>query len=182
MLSFLFNNRTSSSIPQQLYGRLMAQARSREFYSEFGVSDSVMGRYDVLSLHVYLFARRLRAEDSEVSIALSQDVFDQFTADIERALRELGIGDTTVPKRKKAMIHSFYAQIDEFDPLIAKHDIELLSQRMQERFAKESSKVDGKAMSRYTLKLVEVLKDQSFAGIKKGDLELPAFEREERAS
>ncbi len=172
MFSFLFKKSKSETIPQQLYGSLMAQAREPFLYAEFGVPDTVMGRFDMLALHIYLFARRLRKVDSEVSIALSQDVFDLFVADVERALRELGIGDTTVPKRKKKMVRSFYGQIEDFDEALANEDVNTLSERAHQRYLSEAERPDASALAKYMVETVKTLDDQSFENMLKGQVEL----------
>ncbi|MDJ0612178.1 MAG: ubiquinol-cytochrome C chaperone family protein [Rhizobiaceae bacterium] len=170
MLSFLFKKSKSETIPQQLYGSLMAQAREPFLYADFGVPDSVMGRFDMLALHVYLFARRLRSVDSEVSIALSQDVFDLFVADVERALRELGIGDTTVPKRKKKMVRSFYGQIEDFDKPLEEGDSAVLSERVNTRYLAESQNPDAEALANYMFESAKSLAEQPFENMLKGNL------------
>ncbi len=68
-----------------------------------------------------MLSRRLVREDTPVSQSLNQEVFDRFTDETDRALRELGVGDTSVPKRKKRLVHSFYALVEEFSgPLDSK--------------------------------------------------------------
>lgn len=172
MFSFLFKKSKSETIPQQLYGSLMTQAREPFLYANFGVPDTVMGRFDMLALHVYLFARRLRRVDSEVSIALSQDVFDLFVADVERALRELGIGDTTVPKRKKKMVRSFYGQIEDFDEPLVDKDLKLLSERANIRYLGDAEDPDATGLANYMLEIAKNLDEQTFENMLKGHVEL----------
>lgn len=169
MLSFLFKKSKSDTIPQQLYGGLMAQSRMPFFYADLGVPDTVMGRFDMLALHTYLMARRLKAEDSEIANSLSQDIFDLFVADIERALRELGIGDTTVPKRKKKMVRSFYGQIDDFDAAMNEEDAVGLSKNAAQRYLTEGGgNSDG--LAAYMLSQEANLLKQPSKGIFRGQL------------
>ncbi len=123
MFSRLFGKSRSHEVPQQLYGTVVTQARQPVFFTHYGFADSVTGRFDVLALHLYLFSRRLVREDTDTSQSLNQEVFDYFTADTDRALRELGVGDTSVPKRKKKMIRTFYALVEEFGPALDAADI-----------------------------------------------------------
>ena len=44
---------------QILYGAIVAQARSIAFYTGYGVSDSVEGRFELIVLHLVLVLRRL---------------------------------------------------------------------------------------------------------------------------
>src|SRR4051812_22915736 len=82
---------------EAIYGMIVAQAREPVFYRTLGVPDTVEGRFDMVLLHLWLVLRRLR--ESEGGVALSQALFDHFCADMDANLRELGVGDLTVPKR-----------------------------------------------------------------------------------
>ena len=46
-------------IAHDLYVAAVAQARQPLFYVEYGVPDTVDGRFDLIILHVYLFLRQL---------------------------------------------------------------------------------------------------------------------------
>ena len=134
---FNFLNK-SNDVPEQIYGTLVAQARDPRLFIDFGLPDTVMGRFEVLSLHIFLFSRRMKQQNENIALNLSQDVFDLYVADVERALRELGIGDTSVPKRKKKMIRSFYGQIDDFDALLDREDTAEITEKLEQRFNCES--------------------------------------------
>ncbi len=147
----------------------MAQSRMPFLYADFGVPDTVMGRFDMLALHTYLMARRLKADDSEIANSLSQDIFDLFVADIERALRELGIGDTTVPKRKKKMVRSFYGQIDDFDDAMNNGDKTNLAEAAAKRYLTEGDG-DSLSLAQYMFDQESNLMEQPMKGILRGQL------------
>ena len=44
------------------YRSIVAQSRQVKFYGEWGVEDSVTGRFDMVSLHLALYLRRLKNE------------------------------------------------------------------------------------------------------------------------
>lgn len=101
-----------------LYGAVVAQARSPRFYSEFGIPDTVEGRFDMVLLHVYLVWRRLsRAGATERAIA--QQVFDLFFQDMDESMRELGVGDLSVPRKVRAMGEAFYGRAGVYDAALA---------------------------------------------------------------
>ena len=52
---------------QGLYGAIVAQARSPVFYTHYGVSDSVEGRFELIVLHLMLVLRRLGADGGAAS-------------------------------------------------------------------------------------------------------------------
>ena len=46
-----------------LYGMIVAQARSAAFYADYGVPDTVQGRFDLIVLHLVLLLSRLAREN-----------------------------------------------------------------------------------------------------------------------
>ena len=139
MFAGLFKRSRAHEVPQELYGSVVAQARLPVFFTDFGFEDTVTGRFDVVLLHLFLLSRRLVREDTPLSQSLNQEIFDHFTEETDRALRELGVGDTTVPKRKKKMIHSFYALVQDLSgPLDqSSKTSEGLAQLVSARFARK---------------------------------------------
>ncbi|MCB1429084.1 MAG: ubiquinol-cytochrome C chaperone [Nitratireductor sp.] len=159
-------------VSQEIYGRVMAQARNAAFFTRYGFEDTVVGRFDLLSLHMFLFSHRLAAEADTDSSLLGQKVFDIFTAETDRALREIGIGDTSVPKRKKAMIRGFYAQVSEFaDPLTAR-DADAMASVLASRFAGAGEDAIRRLAS-YMFEAADMLAGIPLADIGKGRLAWP---------
>ena len=59
-----------------LYGAIVTQARDPRFYEFYGVPDTVLGRFDLIVLHLALLLRRLRAGDPSAR-ALAQSLFEK---------------------------------------------------------------------------------------------------------
>lgn len=104
-----FQRRSQARIVGALYGAVVAQARIPAFYRDFGVADTVDGRFDMLVLHLVLLLRRL-GQDSELRRSLGQDLFDAFCRDLDANLREMGVGDLAVPKRMQRFAEAFYGR------------------------------------------------------------------------
>ncbi|MGJ4946939.1 ubiquinol-cytochrome C chaperone family protein [Bradyrhizobium sp. HKCCYLS20291] len=110
-------NRFSKSRPsprgtiEPIYGTIVAQTREPLFYRHLNVPDTVEGRFDLLILHLWLVLRRLRG----VGANLSQALFDRFCDDMDDNLREMGVGDLTVPKRMQKFGEAFYGRTAAYD-------------------------------------------------------------------
>jgi cytochrome b pre-mRNA-processing protein 3 len=104
-----------------LYGAIVAQAREPLFYSAYGVPDTIEGRFDMVVLHVYLVSRRLMRA-GEPARAAAQELFDLFFRDMDESIRELGVGDLTVPKKVRAMGEAFYGRAGAYDTALADGD------------------------------------------------------------
>lgn len=92
-----------------LYGAIVAQARSPAFYLEFGVPDTLEGRFDLIVLHLVLVLRRLGGAGDR-GAELGQRLFDAFCRDLDGNLREMGVGDLAVPKRMRRFAEAFYGR------------------------------------------------------------------------
>ena len=139
MLRRLLARKKSSPVPQELYGAVVAQARHPAFFTRFGVADSVTGRFDMVCLHLYLLTRRLAGRPEQHAAALAQDVFDIFTRELDSALRELGVGDTSVARRMKRMLGAYYALIEKMGPELDRGDFAAAGGVASERFTPEGA-------------------------------------------
>jgi cytochrome b pre-mRNA-processing protein 3 len=90
----------------RLYNIAVAQARLPVFYKTLQVPDSVDGRFDLLSLHVFMIVARLNRAGRAGS-KLAQSLFDLMFIDMDRSVRELGVGDLGVPKHMRRMMKGF---------------------------------------------------------------------------
>jgi cytochrome b pre-mRNA-processing protein 3 len=99
----------------------VAQARNPALYTDFGVPDTVEGRFEMIVLHLALVLRHLRADEAEK--AVGQQVFDAFCADMDRSLREMGVGDLGVGKRMREMAEAFYGRAGRYDQGLGAGDV-----------------------------------------------------------
>jgi cytochrome b pre-mRNA-processing protein 3 len=98
---------------EAIYGMIVAQARQEPFYQALGVADTVNGRFELLVVHLWLVLRRIRAVQD--SSPFAQALFDYFCSDLDANLRELGVGDLSVPKRMQAFGEAFYGRSAAYD-------------------------------------------------------------------
>lgn len=104
---------------EAIYGMIVAQARQPAFYAALNVPDTVNGRFDMLVLHLWPVLRRLKAVGAA---DLAQGLFDRFCTDMDGNLREMGVGDLTVPKRMQAFGEAFYGRTAAYDAALAAGD------------------------------------------------------------
>jgi len=124
---FLRRERQSGRIASALYGTIVAQARAPAFYARLGVADSVDGRFELLVVHLALVLRRFRDADDEAK-DIGQGVFDLFCADMDRSLREMGVGDLSVPKRMKRLAEAYYGRAAAYGAALDAGDGEALAE------------------------------------------------------
>ena len=102
MLGWLTERSRRRRNGQQLYERIVAQARSPSLYESCRVPDTMDGRLEMLLLHTVLTLERLRPEGAEGQ-RLGQRLMERLIADVDDALRQIGLGDDSVAIRMKRL-------------------------------------------------------------------------------
>ncbi len=114
MIFGLFRKRNHNQIiVVRQYELLTSTARQPVFYTDYDVPDTVMGRFELLSVVMILFFRRTRSSATSGQ-ELAQEIVDAFFEDIDYSIRELGIGDNSVPKRMKKLAGMFYGRLESY--------------------------------------------------------------------
>lgn len=99
---------------EALYAALVHKARDPKFYAVLGVPDTVDGRFDMVVIHAMLVMRRLREIPAEIH-ATGLRLFDLMFTDMDRSLREMGVGDMSVGKHVKRMAKAFYGRAAAYE-------------------------------------------------------------------
>lgn len=106
-LKSLFRRRSGDEAVPAAYGAIVEQARRPGFYRAAGVPDTAAGRFAMVALHGFLAMDRLGGEAAAAEF--SQGLFDVMFADMDRNLREMGVGDLSVGKKVTGLAQYFYA-------------------------------------------------------------------------
>jgi cytochrome b pre-mRNA-processing protein 3 len=114
MIFGLFRKDPRRTIIASLYMRVATASREPGLYASLGIPDTVEGRFEALSLHMILMLRALREMPAPAD-EVAKDLTDAFFRDMDASLREMGVGDTVVPKRMKKIAESFYGRAQAYD-------------------------------------------------------------------
>jgi len=158
MFARLFRRDTEAdSIAAALYGAIVAQARRPALYAGFGVPDTVDGRFEMVVLHTALLLDRLQRE-GEAEKTIGQRIFDLHCRDMDQSLRELGIGDLSVPKRMKKMAEAFYGRAAAYRAAVAVSDTASLAEIIRRNvFRGAETARDASPLAAYVLALARHL-------------------------
>jgi cytochrome b pre-mRNA-processing protein 3 len=151
------------------YRQVVEQAREPVFFTEYGVPDTLDGRFELICLHAFLYLHRLKAERPQSS-RLCQSFFDRMFADFDCSMREVGVGDLSVGKHVKRMVRAFYGRILAYEAALAGDDSALDAALARNVFgtARDPSSSFAGAMTAYVRRTVRGLCDQSAADLLAG--------------
>lgn len=182
MIFSLFSRKAKANeaITTAVYDAIVAAARQPRFYAEFDVLDIPLGRYEMLSLHMFLFMHRLKGIEGEGTGSLTeigQYVTDYFFQDVDHSLRELGIGDQGVPKRMKKLARMFYGRVESYDAALANNDKPALMAALARNIRPDLQTWPGaEAVADYAFETVGFLAKQTDADIASGKIAFPDAE------
>src|SRR5262249_12055523 len=113
----------------KLYGRVVAQARLPSFYAEWGVPDTPEGRLELLLLHLALVLQRLGSGPTPPG-RLARRLGETFVTDMDDNMREMGLGDMSVPRRVKKAAAALFDRTVEYSAVLAEGDAQSLAARI----------------------------------------------------
>lgn len=172
-LDRLLKPRPAKAAGAKLYASAVGQARSAAFYRDFGVSDSMEGRFELFSLHVIFLIERLKGRGDSAA-ETSQAVFDAYVKGLDDAFREIGVADTSVGKKMKRLAGAFYGRLRAYDEAVASLPAASGVTDFLARTAfEERGEGDVAALGAYLLKTREALAEQPLEALLQGDVTWP---------
>ncbi len=162
--------RRASDASNSLYVQAVEQARSPVFFTQYGVPDTVDGRFDLIILHIMLLIRRLRG-NGKAAAEMSQSVLNHMFSDMDRNLREMGVGDLSVGKQVKKMAKAFYGRSEVWEEGMDAGRVQLMSAFEETVYRSvEQSHEQVSSLADYTLAIDEVLKAHDTAHLLAGQI------------
>jgi cytochrome b pre-mRNA-processing protein 3 len=167
-----------------LYGVIVAQARSVPFYTQYGVPDTVEGRFELIVLHLVLVLQRLSGGTDGAPTAAKkagqvagQELFDLFCRDLDDNLREMGVGDMAVPRRMRSFGEAFYGRQTAYATACAAAD----DRELEKALARNIFEIAGRdertvRLARYVRAAVRQLDGEAEDALMAGEAVFPAPE------
>ena len=156
-----------------LYGLLVAQARTPAFYAVHGVPDTPEGRLEMIVLHVVLLLRRL-AKEGDAGSALSQTISETFVTDMDDCMREMGVSDISVARKVKKAAAALFDRIRDYGGALDKQDHEGLSALIASHVLETTEPTAGaRRIAAYVVTSQERLSRATLAEIKLGAISFP---------
>lgn len=154
---------------------LVQAARNPFFFEHLGVPDTLDGRFELLALHAFLLQTRLREEAPELARQLSELLI----ADLDTALRELGIGDSGVKRRIKTMAKAYHGRLQVYAAALAEGEESLKTSLARNLYG---TVVHGDvdlltAMATYVMRIADTLANTPIDSFTRGTFTWPDITR-----
>jgi cytochrome b pre-mRNA-processing protein 3 len=162
MLDWLSRKLLGGNAAETLYGEIVSAARMPTFYSDWGVPDTIEGRFEMVAMHMALMLERLSRE-GEAGRSLSRALTEACIADLDDNMREIGIGDLAVPAKVKKAAAALYDRHRDIVAALSDADGAALESVLQRDMAALPGAVNIKvqALARYASRQQKALADVS---------------------
>jgi cytochrome b pre-mRNA-processing protein 3 len=144
----LFRKDPRREVVAALYAHVATASRDPDLYLRLGIADTVEGRFESLSLHMILALRALRRRPAPAD-EVAKDLTDALFRDLDASLREMGVGDTVVPKRMKRLAEAFYGRAQAYDAPLEVRDEAALAEALGRNAG--GGGAPARALARYAL-------------------------------
>jgi cytochrome b pre-mRNA-processing protein 3 len=114
LLDRLFREKPARAAGPAHNTAVVEKARAPDLFSSCGIPDTVEGRFESYSLHVFLLLDRLRRQGPQAADT-AQALFDTYVLSLDDALREMGVGDLTVGKKMRRLGEAFYGRVKSLE-------------------------------------------------------------------
>jgi cytochrome b pre-mRNA-processing protein 3 len=173
-------NKVNHALMVRQYDALTRAARDPVFFESMNVPDTVMGRFEMLSITLILYFRRTSSAGQPVK-AIAQELVEAFFEDLDHSMRELGIGDNGVPKRMKKLAGMFYGRLDSYARALESSDVDALEAALRRNIHPENADeaLSMRLLADYMMRAENALKTVPESVLANGDARLPDAAKEE---
>jgi len=93
---------------------IFRSALTPDWFGPNRLNDDFMGRFEAVTLHMALVVRALRRKDAAHARFANRLIAAMFDL-LDAGLRELGVGDLTVPKKLRVLSEAFHGRLRAYD-------------------------------------------------------------------
>ena len=166
MFNWLKQKQADKAVVKRWRDAVTAEARKPEPYLKGWVTDTIYGRFNMVTLVATLAMRRMRGLGGEGRV-LSKAFSELLFSDFDHALRENGVGDSSIARRIRKMGEEFFGLAKAVDEALdAGGAKQALSEVLQRNVQRDAEKAE--ALAAYLIDLNVDIEDLSDAKVSAG--------------
>jgi cytochrome b pre-mRNA-processing protein 3 len=174
---FAWTSSERRQVARSLYGSSVTAARTPTLYAEWGVPDTLQGRFEMIALHVVLLLHRLGREEEDgrrLGVALTE----AFVIDLDDGMRELTFGDLAVPREVKRATAALFDRHSAYLAALSSGSDMALADTLAAQLAYlgAGATLDSRRLAGYVRSCVATLESQAGPRILAGSVTWPGPE------
>lgn len=138
MFASLFAGSKTKRSAHEIYQQIVSAARAEKFYRPpYGVEDTVEGRFELILIHIFL-ADRFLSQNPQL-VKLRRALQEVLINDMDRSLREMGIGDMSVGKQMKKVGAALLGRLKSYELALEANDKDSLKEIISRNIQSQDS-------------------------------------------
>lgn len=117
-------NSPAKEIAVKLYATCVDRVKSPIIYQDYSINDEILGRFEVLSLFLFMMLHRLKKDTSTQSTEISQELVDLFVEDMDHSLRNARLSEKGIDKNFKRFVEGFFGRLVAYDIALEDNSLE----------------------------------------------------------
>jgi len=113
-------------IADKIYLSILLKSKDlikNNFFKELNFDSS----FEITSIILIFYIKIYKDKKSDKHKIINELLIQNFVDDLDKTMREMGIGDMSIGKYVKKYVKKFYFRIKSIDPILAKYDKEILA-------------------------------------------------------
>jgi cytochrome b pre-mRNA-processing protein 3 len=159
-----------------IYDTIIAQSRNPVFYTRMGVPDDLVGRYNMIVIHLSIFFASVKHLDEDDAAGLKQELFEKFMEEMESMVRDMGLNGEHVQSEVKNIAGVSSKQIMIYEYAAANGGKSGLAAEILSDFQKthDNTRVNADALADYVLNSIAKVRAAPASSILAGEIEFAA--------
>lgn len=178
MFPFSSTKRGERQAAACIYAAALAAARRPALFTHYGVPDTLEGRFEMVTLHLFAVLHRLMHDPGD-DPDLARHVSESFVEDMEGAYREMGVSDLSVPKRMRKLYGAFAGRIGAYREALKDANGGLAAAIERNVFPDAPEARNAAALAAFLSEAVGAVRTADMAALRRGEVPYPALSGEE---
>lgn len=169
MFKWLKNQAEKRQNAKKLYLLASHQSTNLHFYHTYQVSDSILGRYEMLCIHICLLLERIRHEDANKVI--SEHLTEILVNDLEVYYLEAAPKDATDAEKINKLIAGFYERSGDYQKGLRMGKKHLLTKALSKHIFNSLNSADERSndLANYMIAVYNYMNSVAYADIDKAN-------------
>lgn len=172
IFGFSASGRAERKVAARIYDAALAAARRPVLYLDYGVPDTLQGRFEMVALHLFAVLHRLMHDPGD-DPDLARLISEHFVEDMDGAFREMGVSDLSVPRRMRTLYSVFAGRVSAYEKAMAEGGGDLASAIARNVFAEAEDKGYAAALADYLERAVRAIQCVEMKALRGGEFAFP---------
>ena len=125
-----------------IYKKILDQSNKKFFFDKIKLSEKFSSKVEIFQLNLIFVL--FFCEKNKINKEFSKNLINYFLDDMESAIREIGVSETSIGRKKRIIAENFYGRLYSYTEIFKKKKIDkkLIEKKLKKNFKHSEIKYD----------------------------------------